>query len=153
MIVVTNTKHFFPSVTELSVLNRQSFTLAMQCLHGIPTLSRASEKNVLDCIVIILPHVSAAIDRRDERVEEYEPVRGRFAGNRVSIARRKIRYRFRVHTKEMTLSMHRKMDRILFPFPGTHQPSASRGPRSARNSVARRSRSTGTREGKEGMRS
>lgn len=24
------------------------------------------------------------------------------------------------HTKEMTLSMHRKMDRILFPFSGTH---------------------------------
>jgi len=37
--------------------------------------------------------------------------------NRVLIARRKIRYLLCVHTKETTLSMHGKMDRILLPFP------------------------------------
>lgn len=58
--------------------------------------------------------------------------------NRVSIAYRKIRYLFRVHTKKTTLSMHRKMDRILFPSPDVHIYYLSVSQRYVKNSVEKR---------------
>lgn len=89
------------------------------------------------CKLVSSVHVASTLIDRTSRARTRRKLgihmRTHNPENRVLIARRKIRYLFCVHTKGMTLSMHGKMDRILFPFPSAPIRVAVEYPREIRS--------------------